>query len=595
MELLHGLPYYYREREGTDILSKTLESNEALTPLQIPSRPTVSQDRYEELRNSLQWCRLPWGTEREYGGIAPVSLPEDHRPKNEPPCLFAKGHQHYGYGGDSWPRGLPIEQYYDVTQMKKSDVRMNDELLPKPPDNSVEQLSLPFPVSHPYHTHISRYAMFPNFKSPEDQDTGIQASSHQPFHPNIPTKAYDVIVLRKTKGNPYRHEVINIPSDSQKEALHWPGQHAYFHFPKFVEGNSQIYYPKPPKTVAPNATCNPLEPNLSPRTTNMLRNVERAQWITTYNHDFTGRGPMNPLVLDDYDMKLIGRVTGELGEDVELKETFLPSLSQVRPLEGRIARFLQSRRPRESVLQERDSSDVHVPPVLYTVHAVIPSCSDVILSNRKTATNLVQQCKHTENEAKKRDEDSLQTRHLPQACYQRGESQDNRPIVNKFQKITDTWQTEALYRRQLAVRPESEPSPAPSWNSLYYEDLKPSHLDQYIVWHNPVSLSKPGVPKNQTGGEGGNFQPECNDQEETQYTLSLDGNPSNMALPEWIPNSGVPRSQTSLLELQDSFSKTGAHKCFHNSITGEAKDLRDNIHEGRRHTFYGFNSFYFYN
>ncbi|EMP24601.1 Putative protein C7orf31, partial [Chelonia mydas] len=533
--------------------------------------------RYEELRDSLQWCRLPWGTEREYGGIAPVSLPEDHRPKNEPPCLFAKGHQHYSYGGDSWPRGLPIEQYYDVTQMKKSDVRMNDDLGAQ---SALECLGGGIPRS------CLRAVSRSSISEP--------LSRHPMVHHTV-KGAEGTIVSKNCKSNPYRHEVINISSDSQKEALHWPGQHAYFHFPKFVEGSSQIYYPKPPKTVAPNATCNPLEPNLSSRTTNMLRNVERAQWITTYNHDFTGRGPMNPLVLDDYNMKLIGRVTGELGEDVELKETFLPSLSQVRPLEGRIARILQSRRPHESVLQEQDSSDVRVPPVLYTVHAVIPSYSDVILSNRKTATNLDQQCKHTENEAKKREEDSLQTLHLPQACYQRDESQDNRRIVNKFQKITDTWQMEALYRRQLAVRPESEPPPTPSWNSLYYEDLKPSHLDQYIVWHNPVSLCKPGVPKNQTGGEGGHFQPECNDQEETQYALNLDGNPPNMALPEWIPNSGVPRPQTSLLELHDSFSKTGAHKRFHNSIKGEAKDLRDNIHEGRRHTFYGFNSFYFYN
>ncbi|XP_074842265.1 sperm-associated microtubule inner protein 4 [Carettochelys insculpta] len=595
MELLHGLPYYYREREGADILSKTIESNEALTPLQIPSRPTVFQDRYEELRDSLQWCRLPWGSEREYGGIAPVSLPEDHRPKNEPPCLFAKGHQHYGYGGDCWPRGLPIEQYYDVTQLKKSDVRLNDDLLPKPPDHSLKQLCLPFPVSHPYQTHISRYAMFPNFKSPEDQDTGIQASSHQPFHPNVPTKAYDMIVLRKTKGNPYRHELINIPYDSQKEALHWPGQHGYFHFPKFVEGSRQIYYPKPPKTVAPNSMCNPLEANLSPRTANMLQNVEKAQWITTYRHDFTGRGPMNPLVLDDYDMKLIGRVTGELGEDVELKETFLPTLSQVRPLEGRIARVLQGRQPHKSILQVQDSSDFPVPQVLYTVHAVMPSYSEMVLDNRKTATNPDQQCKHTANEAKKREEVSLQTLHLPQAWYQRGEIQDNRSPVNKFQKITDTWQTEALYRRQLAVRPESEHPPTPPWNSLHYEDLKPSRLDQYIVWHNPVSLSKPGLPVGQTGGEGGIFQLEHCDQEEIQCTLTMEGYPPTVALPEWIPNSGVPRPQTSLLELQDSFSKTGAHQRFHNSIKGEAKDLRDNIHEGRRHTFYGFNSFYFYN
>uniref|UniRef100_A0A8C8S9F0 Chromosome 7 open reading frame 31 n=1 Tax=Pelusios castaneus TaxID=367368 RepID=A0A8C8S9F0_9SAUR len=544
MELLHGLPYYYREREGTDILSKTLESNEVLTPLQIPPRSTVSQDRYEELRDSLQGCRLPWGTEREYGGIAPVSLPEDRRPKNEPPCLLAKGHQHYGYGGDSWPRGLPIEQYYDVTQIKKNNLF----------------ICLPFPVSHPYQTHISKYAMFPNFKSPEDQDTGFQASCHQPFHPKIPTKAYDVIVLRKTKGNPYRHEVINIPYDSQKEALHWPGQHAYFHFPKF-EGSSQIYYPKPPKTVAPNSTCNPLEPNLSPRTANMLRNVERISTLT---------GP---------DIFFLPQ-----------KETFLPSLSQVRPLEGRVARFLQGRRPRESISQERDSADIHMPPVLYTVHDVIPGYSDIKLSNRKTATNLDQQYKNTENEAKKWDEDLLQTLYLPQSCYQR----ENRPTVNKFQKITDTWQTEALYRRQLAVRSESEPPPV-SWNSLYYEDLKPSPLDQYIVWHNPVSLSKPGLLKDQIGGDGAVYQPEHSDQEETRYALGLEGSLPNTALPEWIPNSGMPRPQTSLLELQDSFSKTGAHKRFHESINGEAKDLRDNIHEGRRHTFYGLNSFYFYN
>lgn len=29
-------------------------------------------------------------------------------------------------------------------------------------------------------------------------------------------------------GNPYRHEVVRIPSDSQKKAVHWPGQHTYF-------------------------------------------------------------------------------------------------------------------------------------------------------------------------------------------------------------------------------------------------------------------------------------------------------------------------------------------------------------------------------
>lgn len=35
---------------------------------------------------------------------------------------------------------------------------------------------------------------------------------------------------------------------------------------------------------------------------------------------------MQPLVLDDYDVKLIGRITGELGEDVELVSTAVTSI-----------------------------------------------------------------------------------------------------------------------------------------------------------------------------------------------------------------------------------------------------------------------------
>ncbi|XP_062425222.1 sperm-associated microtubule inner protein 4 [Rhea pennata] len=519
MTMLHDLAHYYREMEGTDSLSRTFESNEVLTPLQIPSRPTVSQDRYKKFRKSLHWCRLPCKTEREHGATA-LLTPEEHRPKNEPPCAFVKGHQHYGSAIDPWPRGLPIEQYYYVTQMKKSDVRMNDELLHKPPDSLAKPLCLPFPTSHPYQTHISRYAMFPNFRSPEDRYTGVEASHHQPFHPNIPTNAFDVVVLRKTKGNPYRHEVVKILSDSQKEAVHWPGQHAYFHVFK------------------------DLEYNLSPRTTNMLRNSERAQWITTYSQDFTGRGPMNPLNLDDYDMKVLERLTQEI-EDMELKETFLPSLSQVRPLQGRTARLLQGRRPRESILQ------------------VQHSCQE-------------------------------QT-HLSQICYQKDDNLDTRPRANEFQKIIDTWQTEALYRRQFAGRSEIEFFPK-SVCSLSCKDLKPSHLDQYRVWNNPNSLCMAGSPQqDEKREENGTFIHKLWHQEARQPLWRSEDKPRKTALPECIPSYEVPQHQATLLELQDSFSKTAAHKHFHDSIKGETKDLRDNITEGRRHKFYGFNSFYFYN
>lgn len=69
-----------------------------------------------------------------------------------------------------------------------------------PNETNSRPLSLPFPTSHPYQTHISRYAMFPDFRPPEDQDTGTDSSSYQPFHPNIPCKVFDMVVLRKTRG-----------------------------------------------------------------------------------------------------------------------------------------------------------------------------------------------------------------------------------------------------------------------------------------------------------------------------------------------------------------------------------------------------------
>lgn len=64
---------------------------------------------------------------------------------------------------------------------------------------NLSEIYSPYPVEHPYHTHICRGAMFPTFTSPKDRYTGINARSHQPFPPTVPTKPYDTLIL-KTKG-----------------------------------------------------------------------------------------------------------------------------------------------------------------------------------------------------------------------------------------------------------------------------------------------------------------------------------------------------------------------------------------------------------
>ncbi|MGH0149052.1 UNVERIFIED_CONTAM: hypothetical protein FKN15_052827 [Acipenser sinensis] len=77
--------------------------------------------------------------------------------------------------------------------MKKSNVRTNDQL--------EKQIHLRFPAEHPYQSHISRFAVFPNFNSPDDPDTGVRARNIQPIQPFTPAKAPDVIVLSKTRGS----------------------------------------------------------------------------------------------------------------------------------------------------------------------------------------------------------------------------------------------------------------------------------------------------------------------------------------------------------------------------------------------------------
>ncbi|XP_053483958.1 uncharacterized protein LOC128609500 [Ictalurus furcatus] len=48
-----------------------------------------------------------------------------------------KGHRHFSYGGATSPESITVEQYYDLTPSKKSNVRVNDEIIPKPSDINV--------------------------------------------------------------------------------------------------------------------------------------------------------------------------------------------------------------------------------------------------------------------------------------------------------------------------------------------------------------------------------------------------------------------------------------------------------------------------
>ncbi|XP_066440683.1 sperm-associated microtubule inner protein 4 isoform X2 [Eleutherodactylus coqui] len=552
MAVQYDLSYYYRQNEGAQELSPTLQSSELWTPQQVPQRPTTSPERYHEYLSSTPVIlRLPWGREREYGGVGAVSLPADHRPKTEPPPQEAKGHKHYGYGGDPWPRGLPIEQFYHLTKLKKSAVRASDDLYPKPPDASIsdKQICEDFPAEHPYYSHISKYAVFPNFTPSEEP-----SRCPTPLHPQTPASGYPTVVLRKTKGNPYRHEIVTITSDAPKLPLTWPGQRGYYHLPKFHNENVQIYYPIPPKTVAPNTLHKSYEETLSERTRNLQRNLMRSQWITSYNRSFTGNGEMNPLKLDDFHDKVIGIITGRTDENTEMKPTFLSTILHAQPLEGRIARLQDGRRP---LVKEEECIDRETETANSAIHSDKKYFADSqSLYIYDAFPNNLDACKTTEKV-------HSQPMHVKWQHKERD-----------MHKITDTEQSEALYQRQLTLMPnvlESKPT--------YIGKHQPIRQAQYLGFESPYSLSK-HVQKN--------CPSTITNYEKTQNNQSV-SHCNN------LNNHGRTLPRPSLQELQDSFSKSRAHEAFHKLFPENTQDLRENYNSRKRNTFYGFHSFYFHN
>ena len=58
----------------------------------------------------------------------------------------------------------------------------------------------------------------------------------------------------------------------------------------------------------------------------------------------------------------------------------------------------------------------------------------------------------------------------------------------------------------------------------------------------------------------------------------------------WEPGCGTPRPQTSLLELQNAFSKSEVRRKFHEEFSETNPDLRENIISGKKHEFSGVNA-----
>ncbi|GFR88677.1 hypothetical protein ElyMa_004258600 [Elysia marginata] len=247
--------------------------------------------------------------------------------------------------------GLPLDHHYQLTALKLSNVRDNDELVPRPQGNDVTKkfINQPFPGEHPYASHMEKFAFIPKFDSPQDPKRGVAARQVIPINDEMPANAYNITVVKKIKGFPYREEIQALPTEGKKEPLYWQGEH-YFDQQSKIHGNRQQFYPIPPKQTAPNLQDRPAELKVSERSANVLRNIERNQWIPSQKMDYTGLGPANPMALDNQECKrAVFYQTGEW--DDKLYPRSVNTFDPARPMEGRLRKLFAPKPPQQMMLE----------------------------------------------------------------------------------------------------------------------------------------------------------------------------------------------------------------------------------------------------
>ncbi|XP_030014600.1 uncharacterized protein C7orf31 homolog [Sphaeramia orbicularis] len=492
------------------------------------------------------------------------------------------------HGGEVETRHLAGQQHSNYTLRKKSNLRLNDQLIPKPTDINMGErvIKIAVPKEHPYSSHISRFAMFPSYHSPDDPDTGVRAASQPFLSPLVPNSAPDVTLLNKTIGGPYRREVLETPVRTQKKAVTFSGEHGFLDYPKPLKGESQVFYPTPTKAVMPNLKLRGWDLSLPERTSNMLKNLERTHWLTSYQMDYTGSGPANPLKIDDF-MEKLSNLAGMNSNTTLLRERSYPVFVPSKPREGckrrketgsgrisfsptgaadlpnpfpaphRASASATPPGPHESTATDNEASDPNQKghsQSQYSTEAGSAELSHRVLHKQRTGT-LKENCKAQFDE-------SLTQTYVSQS--------------SKEANAAQTASTEQPLHRPPLLQAEKDLHRENSLNRLCNKDARNGTKECSKAATNSTNINLEKLTESR----------------ELPWSML---NPCILPRPPVLPDIGTMRGQGAapgLLDLQDAFSKTDAHHNFNNSIKRAAVNLRDNVVTGKKHDFYGINCWY---
>ncbi|XP_062343336.1 uncharacterized protein LOC134041090 [Osmerus eperlanus] len=520
--------------------------------------------------------------------------PVSSSPNTKHPTALVKGHFHLGYGGSTLTEHVVIPQRYEMTTLRKSLLRGSDELVPRPTQINIseKQILVPVPREHPYQSHISRFAMFPTFRSPDDPDSGVTAATKRPLNLLIPACASDMRVLTKTKGADLRHELLEVSKVTQRKALLWPGQHGFYQFPKSVCSNRQVFYPSLPKTLCPNATLRNLDSTLSEQTANMLRNLERSHRLTCYQLQYSGCGPANPLQLDDLHEKTFGDQTPYT---IQLRVGSHPTLVPARPQNGRQARIQQGRR---CLMNTHVASPCHL---VNNPNNQPGSTSDIVLKHRHCShDNRDSAYQHNSHSVHDNSIHGYHTdeygwglnssvklhraQNFPEIsgsghCCEEQKLGCIDPVDHHEELCCDVCGFAESFCNCMSQRSNTEDLD-PQSQTPYRHNLLPRTGSLNLGHEDPPGCLK-GVDGEcaRVGSVGPNRERSIS-RAFSCIRATLGGSRGVCG------GGGLFRSKSVLMSLQDSFSRTDSHRRFHLTIKGAVPDLRDNHHTVKQYSAY---------
>ncbi|KAK0142219.1 hypothetical protein N1851_020106 [Merluccius polli] len=490
-------------------------------------------------------------------------------------------------------------------------------------------IQVSIPKEHPYSSHISRFAVFPSFHSPDDPHTGVRAASQASLNHLIPASAPQVRVSSKTMGAPYRQEILDVQKTSRSKGVVWPGEHGFLDHTKPVKADGQVFYPTPPKTVLPNPKLRDWEVSLSGRTANMLKNVAHSHWISSYQLQYTGSGPANPLKMDDLNEKILGGVTAHnapLRERSQptfvpskprghmasrrkaclgLKTTLHPSTTGPTAVESVESEHLNQSRSLipasactpniDTTASIYDSETQEITAKTVSPHVAVRGRDQTEWIATKTGPALLfQELLHGKQSGRKMVGSQPENK---EAQCETGENEtgtfmydESHTEANRRERNTDKGCSKALWSHTWLSQEEPKISNEKSVNDALVLGTQKHNFNFESNQHiqNQSVFAKNLVSSwSMSSGEWSKAQ-----QKKTPVSiLPRYKVPFNM---QQVVHEQTPFSQClpSLLEVQESFNKSEAHRRFNASITLAPVDLRDSIGVGKKHKFDGINCNY---